>query len=283
MENLEKNLSNLPKPKLSWQADFKIRFKIYSFIFVKNLKKPFALLLIKNTLVARVALTALVVIIVLGSTAVYAASNDQLTLGDTFYPLKKVIENVEKQLTISETAKVDTLGKFSERRLKEALNLAQEELENDEADEDTMVSDNNIEQSIDEALDNVDSAMKTRQKMENINSAEKAKDSIKKKNESIIQYLEDIGDIAEKNQDEEMFDKVNKAREAINKYNKILAEDESFDDLPINTDNSVIENQRDRESDRQNNDDEENDSDNNSQNNFNESEQNSRQDRENND
>src|SRR3989339_559240 len=98
MENLEKNLSNLPKPKLSWQADFKIRFKIYSFIFVKNLKKPFALLLIKNTLVARVALTALVVIIVLGSTAVYAASNDQLTLGDTFYPLKKVIENVEKQL-----------------------------------------------------------------------------------------------------------------------------------------------------------------------------------------
>lgn len=238
MEDLEKNLSNLPKYKLSSQADFKIKFKIHLFIFIKNLQRFSQTFFHPRSLMAKASLAGLVVIVFLGSTVFYASANDNITLGDTFYPLKKTIENVEQQFSLTKTSQVDTLSKFSERRLKEAMNLVQEGTENNTADENVAVS-NNIKQTISEAVDNVDSAIKTSQKIVNTKNAQKAKESIKKKNKDIMQYLDNIGNIAQKNQDEEVMDKIKEAKKAIDKYNEELdknSEDEEDIIKPANND-----------------------------------------------
>ncbi len=258
MEDLEKNLSNLPKYKLSSQADFKIKFKIYLFIFTKNLQRFFSLLVIKNVLLRKATFALLIVIVVLSSTVFYASANDNITLGDTFYPLKKTIENVEQQLSLTKTSQVDTLGKFSERRLKEALNLSQSDSGDHTIDENVAVS-NNIKQTISEAVDNVGSAIKTSQKITNTKNAQKAKESIKKKNKDIMQYLDNIGNIAQENQDKEVMDKVREAKKTIDKYNEELdkdGEDEENIIKPANKDSGDSQNRK-----KQNNtDDKENES-----------------------
>ncbi|MFA6253036.1 MAG: DUF5667 domain-containing protein [Patescibacteria group bacterium] len=239
MEDLEKQLSRLPKSELSKTADFKIKFKIRLFIFTKNLQKFGQTFFHPHSLMTKVSLVALLVFVVLGSTVVYAVNNDNITPGHSFYPLKKTIENVEQQLSLTKTSQVDTLGKFSERRLKEALNLSQEDSKGHTTDENAVVS-NNIKQTISEAVDNVDSAIKTSQKIVNTKNAKKAKESIKKKNKDIMQYLDNIGNIAQENQDEEVMDKIREAKKAIDKYNEQLDEDDGDKEetiKPVNKNN----------------------------------------------
>jgi len=191
--------------------------------------------------------------IVLGSTAVYAVNNDHITPGNTFYPQKKTVENVEQQFSLTKGAKIDTLNKQSERRLKEALNLAQDNLENNKTETNTVASDN-IQQTIDEAVNNFDEAIQTSQKIENKDKNKKTKDSIKKKNQGMIEYLDSINNIAKQNQDEELINKVNEAKNTIDKYNKELDQEEDDDSIENHSDNkedSIIEKQSEQNTDKQ--------------------------------
>ena len=221
MEDLEKKLSQLPRFELSKKADFKIKFKIYSFIFTQNLQKIGQYFFHPHSLLSKISLNALAVFVVLGSTAVYAVNNDHIAPGHTFYPLKKTIENVEQQLSLSNAAKVDTLNKLSERRLKEALNLA-EHNDTSESDQQHQLN-NNIEQSINEAVNNFDSAVETSQKIDNTKNSKKTKDALKKKQEVMVKYLDDISNVIKDNED--MVKKVDEAKKAINKYDQVLDRD----------------------------------------------------------
>ncbi len=224
MDNLEKDLFNLPKAKLSHKADFKIKFKIYRFLFLSRLAKLKQSLFHPHSLLARISYVSLLILVVLGSTAVYAASNDHITTGDTFYPLKKTIENVEQQLSLTKKSQVDTLNKLSERRLKEAVNLVQDDLKN-KADQDSEVISNNIQDTINAAVDNVDSAVKTSQKIENKDKAKEVKEKIKKQNEEMIKYLEHIEDI-NKDEDQKVSAKVDEAKEKIRQLSEELEKED---------------------------------------------------------
>lgn len=223
MDNLENNLLNLPKPKpkLRLKADLKIRWKIRMFIFAKKFGNLASLFLIKNSLLRKTAIASLIIFVILGGTSVYAAANDNITLGDALYPLKKTVESVQQNFSLTKSSKVDTLSNFSEKRLKEALNLAEENNHDPKVDDQILASDN-IKETINEAVSNIDSAVKASQEIDNAKSAQRAKDLIKRKNEAIIEYLDNIGNIVENDSNKEVFDKVNEAKDAINKYNKIL-------------------------------------------------------------
>lgn len=217
MEDLEKNLSSLPKYKLSKKADFKIKSKIYAFVFSKNLQKFAQAFFHPHSLVAKVSLVALMIFVVLSGTAVYAVSNDHITPGSTLYPLKKTIENVEQKLSFTETAKVETLNKLSERRLKEALNMAEEE-DDRQSDDQKEEFKYNIEQSIEEAVNNFDSAIETSKKIENTVNSKTSKENLKNRQESMVKYLDSINDIAKNKKDESMIKKIDEAKRAIEEH-----------------------------------------------------------------
>jgi hypothetical protein len=217
MEDLEKNLSKLPKYKLSKKADFKIKLKIYTFILSKNLQKFAQAFFHPHSLVAKVSLVVLMIFVVLSGTAVYAVSNDHITPGNTLYPLKKTIENVEQKLSFTETAKVETLNKLSERRLKEALNMVEEE-DDRQSDDQKEEFKTNIEQSIDEAVNNFDSAIETSKKIENTVNSKTSKENLKNRQESMVKYLDSINDIAKNKKDESMIKKIDEAKRAIEEH-----------------------------------------------------------------
>lgn len=224
MDNLEKNLSNLPKPGLSRSADLKIRWRIHMFIFGKNLSKIMSLLQFRQQIFTKVALTILVMVFILGMTSAYAYANDDITLGNTLYPLKKAVENVQQNLSLSKDSRVDALNSFSEKRMKEALNLVEDKGQKEKKTDPELVN-NNIKETIDEAVKNIDSAVKTSQQIKDIEKAQTVKDKIKKQNDSLMQYLEVLGDKAKTGQDKEVLDKVEETKEIINKYNEKLDKD----------------------------------------------------------
>lgn len=253
MDNLEKQLLDLPKPKLSKKADFRIKSKIYFFVFYRNTKRFFQVSDNVRHFFVRMALSVLVIIFVLTSTSLYAYADDSITLGDTLYPLKKVVENLEQKITVDKNSKVDTLGKISEKRAKEALNLVQENKEVQNGGEDD--SNHNIKQTINEVVNNIDSAMKTSDQIDDDEKAQKARQGIKQKNDDIIKYLDDISDIAETNKNDDVVDEINKVRIKIDKYNEMLDDDHN---------DERIEKYNDQEKFRENNNksDEEDDQDN---------------------
>jgi hypothetical protein len=224
MENLEQQLSQLPKAKLSKKADFKIKFKIYTFILSKNLQKLLQAFLHPHSLVAKVSLMALAIFVLLGGTAVYAVNNNNITPGSALYPLKKSVENVEQQLSLTKKSKVDTLNKLSERRVKEAMNLVEGHLDNTSSTENAIVS-NNIKDTINEVVDNVDSAIQASQKIDNKQTAQKVKATIKKQNDEMIKYLDDIENIT-KDANKEVSEKVSEAKNKIREYNTELQKEE---------------------------------------------------------
>ncbi len=226
MENLEQQLSQLPKAKMSKKADWKIKLKIYNFLLVKNLKKSAQVFLHPHSLWARLSLSVLVMFVFLGATAVYAVNNDHIAPGHTFYPLKKTIENIEQQMALTKKAKVETLNKISERRLKEALTIAEhdeQEIDNDVSQK----SNNNIEKNIEEALDHFDSAVVTVQKIENIENSKKSREELKDKQEAMVKYLDNIGQVIKNKNNEEILKKIDEAKKTIKEYDEVLDEDQN--------------------------------------------------------
>ncbi len=263
MDNLEKNLSQLPKVTLSKKADLKIRLRIYRAMFFASGKSFVQTFLHPHSLLAKISYLSLLIFVLLGSTAVYAANNDHITPGHSLYPVKKTIENVEQQLSITKKSKVETLNKLSERRLKEAVNLSNENLQSveDQVEQQKIISDN-IQQTITEAVDNINQAIDTSQTIENKKKAKEVKEQIKRKNEDISEYLNSIDSMAKERQDEAVIKKVQEAKKTLEEYRKKL-EEENREHIKSNRERkdnaSKFENNRKRNEDDDEHDDKDGD------------------------
>jgi hypothetical protein len=237
MDNLEKQLFNLPRPKMSLRADLKTKLKLYYLILIKSLSRFSNSLLSKNLALKRALIILLIIILLFSGTSIYAYTNNNITPGNAFYPLKRAVESVEKKLSLTDSSKVDTLEKFSERRLKEAVHLSNENLQNKQTGESQKVS-NDISRTIDEAINNLGAAVRTTSEIKDETKAQENRNEIQNQQDSIIKYLNTIEQNASTSQDHEVFNKVGEAKQAINKYSDILKhqnEDNSRNGNPTGT------------------------------------------------
>lgn len=230
MDNLEKNLSNLPKPKLRRMADFKIKFRIYSFMFGKSIKNLAVLFLHPHSLALRVSYMILAIVVFLGAGGVYAANNENIIPGHSLYPLKKTVETVEQTLSFTKESQVNTLNKISERRLKEAINLA---TDNKKIESDEQENKESIGRNLDELVENLNEVINITTKINNQKQAQKIKDDVRQKNEEVIKYLDSLEDISKDKEDSETSDRINRAKKTIKNYQKIL-DDNQFRDRDDN-------------------------------------------------
>ena len=142
MDNLIKQLNNLPKAKLRRKKDLKLRFNLYKLIWQESKEKVVSSLAPPRQL--KLAPTvAVVLLIFMISIPGYAYGSNNVTRGHVLYNIKKSIEELELNLTKSEEAKVKKYIKMAERRLEEA-----EVLSGNDNSEDNLVS------TINEAMDN---------------------------------------------------------------------------------------------------------------------------------
>lgn len=125
MKNLEEQLKKLPRQRLRFLANFKMRMKLYPLAvkekFSQILYFPPSRALFLNKSVS----VSLVVIIVFTSTSMYSYASDYVAVGHTLYPIKKGIEETEKAISITDSSKVKVYSKMSERRLDEAMKLSE--------------------------------------------------------------------------------------------------------------------------------------------------------------
>lgn len=122
MYDIERQLNNLPKGKLSRKADLAIRLRIY-FILLKTKLLPnrlpggfFAL--------KRAAVALVLVLFIFSATAVYAYESNEVTRGHALYGLKRAIERTELKLATSPVRKIKLNSNFAARRLAEAWTLS---------------------------------------------------------------------------------------------------------------------------------------------------------------
>ncbi len=117
MDNLEKQLNNMPQQKLSAKADFKIKGKIYFKIWEKRVNSIFLF----NSLFLKKLGFALLILVVVSGVPGYAYASNNVTQGHVLYPIKKSIEKIEVGLVFSEEAKAKKYSKFVDRRIEESF------------------------------------------------------------------------------------------------------------------------------------------------------------------
>jgi hypothetical protein len=125
MIELEKQLNNLPKPKLGLRADLKIRFRIYKLIIKRDLEGLCAAWLPKRSGYAPLAALFLLFTIIVAVPS-YAYASDKVTLNHPLYPIKRSLEDVQLSLSFTSEQKAETYSKLAERRLDEANVLSNE-------------------------------------------------------------------------------------------------------------------------------------------------------------
>ncbi len=229
MDNLEKILEDLPKPKLSFTADLKIKSKLYYFTLVNSLARFFSPLSRRKLIFRNSLAVALIIIIVFSGTSIYAYGNNEITPGTSLYALKRVMEKVEEQMSLTDVAKVQAYQKFSERRLEEALHLSQERLPDGENAEKIKIS-GDIQKNIDEAVNNIISASNKVDEIKDKAKAETAKSKLRKNENERMNYLDEIKKNASLQQDDKLVEKINQAREAIGEQRKALEKKENEDE-----------------------------------------------------
>ena len=125
MNNLEQQLNKLPKGRLRPIANLKIRWRLYLLLWQKRLVN-LSLVFVKVKLLPVSAILVMVMIIVVVPTYAYASSN--VTVGHFLYPIKQALEKAELAVAITPVAKVNTYTKMAERRLAEASQLSQHQI-----------------------------------------------------------------------------------------------------------------------------------------------------------
>jgi hypothetical protein len=229
MDNLEKQLANLPQAKLSYWADRKIKCKLYAFIIGKNCRQFLGHFVLANVVLRRTLAIAMIVIMIVGGTSFYAYANDSLTEGDVLYPLKRAVETVEKQVAFSQPAKIKTHEKLAERRLHEAALLSQADA-TAEPGRDSEQMHERIKKSLDEAVAETGSAVEqakaTGDDKTGPEAAERARDKEPKQSER----LEAIAKNADLRHDEDLIKKVRETKEAMRQYRRELGKDEDRED-----------------------------------------------------
>lgn len=214
MENLEKLLSRLPQNKLSRQADLKIKFKLYKIIILNNLAKIFDFSNLRVPSFNQAWAMAAVILLICGTTSVYAYASNDILPGSQLYPVKIALEKIEQKITTNNTAKIANLEKFSERRLNEAVGLSQKK---QESDKESQEINEDIKRNIATELSNHELVVNHINNLKDDNEAETLINRTKKNDQAEINYLDRIGEYAKINQDQEILQKVNEAREKIKK------------------------------------------------------------------
>lgn len=124
MRNIEKQLNNLPKGRLSRRADFSIRYKLMK----AGLHQDFYGLNFNFFASARLrpvmAVLVILVLVFSGVTSAYAYNSDQVTRASMLYPVKRGLEQIESQFATTPAAQVRLHNKFAERRIAEAQILS---------------------------------------------------------------------------------------------------------------------------------------------------------------
>lgn len=115
MKDIEKNLNNLPKGRLSLTADLRIRYRMWR--VGREMNAPMTSMAFSYR---AVALSLLLVILAGSATGTYAYSSPEVVRGNILYPVKRGIEKVEARLVKTPQAEVVFHNKLAERRLAEA-------------------------------------------------------------------------------------------------------------------------------------------------------------------
>ena len=123
MDNLEKQLNNLPKKKLSMRADYSLRFKLFKAMWQKKADMYVQYFSFKRHLSPLIA--ALVLISLIVGVPGYAYANENVTAVHYLYGVKKAVEKIELVFAFSEEDKQEKQEKFITRRLNEAEILSQ--------------------------------------------------------------------------------------------------------------------------------------------------------------
>ena len=241
MDNLEELLTRLPQPKLRRRTDLKIKFRIYTMALGESVAGLRHRLFVRRPILRLVAVSLGALVLLLSGTSIYAYANPSLTPGDTLYPLKRVVEDIEATLAVTPEARVNTLQKFSERRLQEALHLSQEprdkvsEESNDRAGQSIM-------DTIDEATRNIGSAISSSEAIGDPAIAERARGRIRGHSDEAMELLNRIEQSASSTEDHEVQDRTEAARHTIEDYQNIIDDDDREDDKSSSNQNNEDEN-----------------------------------------
>ena len=92
MDNLEKQLNNLPKKKLGMRADYSLKFKLYKRMWQKNVDMYVRYFSFKRHLSPLIATLVLISLIV-GAPG-YAYANEKITAVHYLYGVKKAVEKI---------------------------------------------------------------------------------------------------------------------------------------------------------------------------------------------
>lgn len=215
MDNLEKKLINIPKHKLGLKADLKIKICLYKMIILEKVSNFSQSFLSKNIFLNRVMVVALMIFIILGSTAFYAYGSEKITLGDKLYPLKLTLESVKNNLTPSSVSKVTNYNNLSTRRLEEALILSNKQKE----------ADKHITETIDRAIENVGKSVAAVEKMNSLEDSVKATTKIKENSNNNLRVLEKIEKNINHQEHQGLLKKIDEAKESLKKYDDSLEYD----------------------------------------------------------
>ena len=118
MNNLEKQLNNLPRKKLRLNADYLLRFKLYKAMWQKKAAIYIQYFSFKKHL-SPLAITIVLISLIIGVPG-YAYANENITASHYLYGVKKAVEKIELTLTFSKEKKQEKQEKFIIKRLNEA-------------------------------------------------------------------------------------------------------------------------------------------------------------------
>jgi|GEM_PF-3138313 len=212
MNNPEKLLATLPKNKLGRKADLKIKFQLYRLIWLQRFAGIFDFSRGQLLNLNRGWALAIIVVIALGSTSIYAYASNDVLPGNQLYPLKIVLEKIEQNIAIDKTAKIANLEKVSSRRLREAVELSQK---NSDSDKTKGAINEKIKNSIAIEVSNHEKVSDHIKNLSNDNEIKSSIEKAKKNDEREINYLNKIAEYAQENNDQEILDKANNAKEII--------------------------------------------------------------------
>ena len=224
MEILEKLLAALPKNKLKRSADFKIKFQLYRIIYLKRLKDTFNFFSWNFVVQRRYLALGLFILLIFGTTSVYAYASNNVAPGNKLYPLKIAIEKIEQTVAVSSSAKIANYKKLSTRRLQEAVVLSKENINSKQTE--------NIKNNIDSEVNNHTAIVNHINNLKDAKKTATLIEQAKNNDQEEINYLDKIGEYAKNNQNEEVLQKVNEAKKVIS--------DQKYKDLSESIQNEEV-------------------------------------------
>jgi len=247
MDNLEKIFESLPKKKLGFFADWKIKIDLYRLMFFGRLNKTSGVFNWQPSILNKALIAAIVLFVIFGATSIFAYANNNIVPGDAIYPLKKVVEKLEQKIAPNKIAKIAVYEKVSVRRLQEALNLSKEASS-------TSVSSINedINKNIKEVVVNHQAVVESINNLDNYEKAAKQAAKAKDLDKAKTDYLNQIAEYASSVKDEKTLEEVKQAQDIIDNQ-KYKYKDQEFVDE--NDDKNLgNENQKDNQEKNKSND-----------------------------